>query len=193
MKKIILASSSPYRRALLHRLGLPFDSISPDIDETALENEGPAALVSRLAFQKVQAIAQDHPDAIIIGSDQVATINNEILTKPGNIDNAFMQLSTCSGNTVTFYTSLCVLDGTTGNQRKVVEPFIVGFRELSEQQIMRYLEIEQPFDCAGSFKSEGLGVTLFTHLSGRDPNSLVGLPLIELTSILQGLGLDPLG
>ena len=193
MKKIILASSSPYRRALLHRLGLPFDSISPNIDETALENEGPAALVSRLAYEKAHIITQDNPNAIVIGSDQVATINNQILTKPGNIETAYMQLSTCSGNTVTFYTSLCVLDGTTGNQRKVVEPFIVGFRDLSEQQIMRYLEIEQPFDCAGSFKSEGLGVTLFTHLSGRDPNSLVGLPLIELTSRLQILGLAPLG
>lgn len=192
MKKIILASSSPYRRALLHRLGLAFDSIAPNIDETALENEGPAALVSRLAYAKALAVAAHHPAAIIIGSDQVATINNEILTKPGNIENAFQQLSTCSGNTVTFYTSLCVLDGVSGKHHKIVEPFIVGFRELSEQQIMRYLEIEQPFDCAGSFKSEGLGVTLFTHLSGRDPNSLVGLPLIELTSILQRFGVDPL-
>lgn len=193
MKKLILASSSPYRRALLHRLNLPFDSISPDIDETPLDNEGPAALVSRLASEKALAVAKDMNNTVVIGSDQVATINNEILTKPGNIDNAFMQLMTCSGNTVTFYTSLCVIDTQTNTQRKIVEPFIVGFRELSEQQIMRYLEAEQPFDCAGSFKAEGLGVSLFTHLSGRDPNSLIGLPLIELTSILQQLGLDPLG
>ncbi len=193
MPRLILASSSPYRRELLQRLGLPFTCISPDIDETGLLNEGPEALVRRLARGKVDAIAKMHQDAIIIGSDQVASIGKSILTKPGNSKNALAQLQLCSGNTVTFYTSLHVLDGTTGQQYSTVEPFVVGFRELQEAQILRYIELEQPFDCAGSFKCEGLGITLFTHLSGRDPNALVGLPLIELTGMLQQLGVDPLG
>ncbi|MEN8814899.1 MAG: Maf family protein, partial [Glaciecola sp.] len=118
---------------------------------------------------------------------------NQILTKPGNMENATTQLLACSGNNVTFYTSLCVVDTQKNNHHQIVDTFTVGFRDLSIQQIKRYLEIEQPFDCAGSFKAEGMGITLFTHLSGRDPNSLIGLPLIQLTTILQELGLDPLG
>jgi len=193
MKNIVLASSSPYRHALLTRLNLPFQSISPDIDETPLNNEKPDALVSRLAYEKAFAIAKNVDNTVVIGSDQVATINNHILTKPGNMENAITQLLACSGNNVTFYTSLCVVDTQNSKHHQIVDTFTVGFRELSIQQIKRYLEIEKPFDCAGSFKAEGMGITLFTHLSGRDPNSLIGLPLIQLTSILQQLGLDPLG
>lgn len=193
MKNIVLASSSPYRHALLTRLNLPFQSISPDIDETPLNNEKPDALVSRLAYEKTFAIAKNVDNTVVIGSDQVATINNHILTKPGNMENAITQLLACSGNNVTFYTSLCVVDTQNSKHHQIVDTFTVGFRELSIQQIKRYLEIEKPFDCAGSFKAEGMGITLFTHLSGRDPNSLIGLPLIQLTSILQQLGLDPLG
>jgi len=193
MKKLILASSSPYRSALLQRLNLSFDALSPDIDEAPRKNESPEELVSRLASEKALVIAKDFDHAVVIGSDQVATVNNTILTKPGNINNALAQLMACSGNTVTFYTSLCVVVTQSNTQLNVVEPFTVGFRKLTEQQIMRYLQIEKPFDCAGSFKAEGMGITLFTHLSGRDPNSLIGLPLIALTSFLQQLGLDPLG
>lgn len=193
MKNIVLASSSPYRHALLTRLNLPYQSISPDIDETPLNNEQPDALVSRLAYEKAFAIAKNVDNTVVIGSDQVATINNHILTKPGNMENAITQLLACSGNNVTFYTSLCVVDTQDSKHHQIVDTFTVGFRELSIQQIKRYLEIEKPFDCAGSFKAEGMGITLFTHLSGRDPNSLIGLPLIQLTSILQQLGLDPLG
>lgn len=193
MKNIVLASSSPYRHALLTRLNLPFQSISPDIDETPLNNESPAELVSRLAYEKAFAIAKNFDNTLVIGSDQVATINNRILTKPGNMENAITQLLACSGNNVTFYTSLCVVDTQNSNHHQIVDTYTVGFRELSIQQIKRYLEIEQPFDCAGSFKAEGMGITLFTHLSGRDPNSLIGLPLIQLTDILLQLGLDPLG
>ena len=193
MKNIVLASSSPYRHALLTRLNLPFQSISPEIDETPLNNESPDALVSRLAYEKAFAIAKNVDNTVVIGSDQVATINNHILTKPGNMENAITQLLACSGNNVTFYTSLCVVDTQNSKHHQIVDTFTVGFRELSIQQIKRYLEIKKPFDCAGSFKAEGMGITLFTHLSGRDPNSLIGLPLIQLTSILQQLGLDPLG
>lgn len=193
MKKLILASSSPYRSALLQRLNLSFDALSPDIDETPRKNESPKELVSRLASEKALVIAKDFDHAVVIGSDQVAAVNNTILTKPGNMNNALSQLMACSGNTVTFYNSLCVVDTQSNTQLNVVEPFTVGFRKLTEQQIMRYLQIEKPFDCAGSFKAEGMGITLFTHLSGRDPNSLIGLPLIALTSFLQQLGLDPLG
>ena len=193
MKNIVLASSSPYRHALLSRLNLPFQSISPEIYETPLNNESPDALVSRLAYEKAFAIAKNIDNTVVIGSDQVATINNQILTKPGNMENATTQLLACSGNNVTFYTSLCVVDTQKNNHHQIVDTFTVGFRDLSIQQIKRYLEIEQPFDCAGSFKAEGMGITLFTHLSGRDPNSLIGLPLIQLTTILQELGLDPLG
>ena len=193
MKNIVLASSSPYRHALLTRLNLPFQSISPEIDETPLNNESPTELVSRLAYEKAFAIAKNFDNTLVIGSDQVATINNRILTKPGNMENAITQLLACSGNNVTFYTSLCVVDTQNSNHHQIVDTYTVGFRELSIQQIKRYLEIEQPFDCAGSFKAEGMGITLFTHLSGRDPNSLIGLPLIQLTDILLQLGLDPLG
>ncbi len=192
MKKIILASSSKYRRTLLNQLGLSYDSVSPEIDETPDKDESPAALVHRLAYQKAKVVAARQPNAITIASDQVACIDNTILTKPGNRDNAIAQLSQCSGQTVTFYTSLCVLLPEQEFEKTIVEPFIVGFRDLTQEQIEGYVDREQPFDCAGSFKSEGLGIALFKFLNGRDTNTLVGLPLIELTAILFELGVDVL-
>lgn len=192
MKKIILASSSKYRRTLLNQLGLSYDSVSPEIDETPAKDESPAALVHRLAYEKAKVVAVRQPNAITIASDQVACIDNTILTKPGNRDNAIAQLSQCSGQTVTFYTSLCVLLPEQEFEKTIVEPFIVGFRDLTQKQIEGYVDREQPFDCAGSFKSEGLGIALFKFLNGRDTNTLVGLPLIELTAILFELGVDVL-
>lgn len=192
MKKIILASSSKYRRTLLNQLGLSYDSVSPEIDETPGKDESPTALVHRLAYEKAKVVAARQPNAITIASDQVACIDNTILTKPGNRDNAIAQLSQCSGQTVTFYTSLCVLLPEQEFEKTIVEPFIVGFRDLTQEQIEGYVDREQPFDCAGSFKSEGLGIALFKFLNGRDTNTLVGLPLIELTAILFKLGVDVL-
>ncbi len=192
MKKIILASSSKYRRTLLNQLGLSYDSVSPDIDETPGKDESPAALVHRLAYAKAKVVAARQPNAITIASDQVACIDNTILTKPGNRDNAIAQLSQCSGQTVTFYTSLSVLLPEQEFEKTIVEPFIVGFRDLTQEQIEGYVDREQPFDCAGSFKSEGLGIALFKFLNGRDTNTLIGLPLIELTAILFELGVDVL-
>ena len=146
----------------------------------------------RLAYEKAKVVAARQPNAITIASDQVACIDNTILTKPGNRDNAIAQLSQCSGQTVTFYTSLCVLLPEQEFEKTIVEPFIVGFRDLTQEQIEGYVDREQPFDCAGSFKSEGLGIALFKFLNGRDTNTLVGLPLIELTAILFKLGVDVL-
>jgi MAF protein len=185
MLPLILASSSPYRRQLLARLGLKFDCQSPNIDETPLPGEKPQQLVKRLAEQKAAAVATDHPEALIIASDQVAALDGNILSKPGTDENALKQLSACRGRSVTFYTSLCLLNSQTGHQQLIVEPFTVHFRQLDEEQLKRYIAAEQPLDCAGSFKMEGLGISLFERLEGDDPNSLIGLPLIRLVSILQ--------
>ena len=185
MLPIILASSSPYRRELLGRLAIDFGCSSPDIDESALPDESPHSLVKRLAEQKAQAVAADYPQHLIIGSDQVASLEQRILTKPGNNENAKAQLSACSGKTVTFYTGLSLLNSKTGQQLSCVEPFSVKFRVLNEATIERYIAAEQPLDCAGSFKMEGLGISLFEKLNGDDPNSLVGLPLIRLIDMLK--------
>lgn len=182
---LLLASSSPYRRALLAKLGLPFDTASPDIDETPLLNEPAEKLVARLAEQKAQALAAHHPDAVIIGSDQVAEVAGNILGKPGDYENAFRQLKSCSGKIVTFYTGLSVHHPASRTTDTLVSPFEVGFRQLSDEEIKGYIEKETPFNCAGSFKSEGLGIALFSFMRGDDPNSLVGLPLIELLRILK--------
>ncbi len=191
-QKLILASSSKYRQSLMHKLGLAFDSIAPHIDETPEHNEGPAALVSRLAKQKALAVAEKHSDAIIIASDQVACLNDSILTKPLTTPNAHAQLSRCSGQTVTFYTSLAVYNGPTNHMDIIVEPYIVGFKTLTDEQIAFYIEQEKPLDCAGSFKCEGLGIALFSFLNGKDFNTLIGLPLIELTRLLEKNGVDVL-
>lgn len=192
MPSIILASSSPYRRRLLEQLGLTFEWASPDIDETALPGESPEALVERLARAKAQALAVRYPQHWIIGSDQIASFDNRILGKPGNIENARRQLHACRGQRVEFITGLCLLNSRDGKSETIVERFGVMFRELSDEQIDRYLEREQPFDCAGSFKVEGLGIALFERLEGDDPNALIGLPLIRLVTLLQRAGVDVL-
>ena len=189
---LILASSSTYRQSLMQKLGLKFDSIAPDIDETPENDEGPAALVSRLAKQKALAVAEKHPNALIIASDQVACLNDSILTKPYTVKNAHAQLARCSGKTVKFYTSLAVYNGLAETMDIIVEPYIVGFKTLTYEQIAFYIEQEKPLDCAGSFKCEGLGIALFSSLDGKDFNTLIGLPLIELTRLLAKNGIDVL-
>lgn len=185
---LTLASSSPFRRQLLERLGLEFDHLSPDIDETPAAGESPDSLVLRLARQKALKAADTHPDALIIGSDQVSLLDGEIAGKPGNRNNAIAQLKRASGRTVTFLTGLCLYNSRTGRQQRGCERFLVHFRTLSDDAIERYVDAEQPFQCAGGFKSEGLGISLFKGLEGRDPNALIGLPLIMLTDFLAAEG-----
>lgn len=185
---LLLASSSPFRRQLLDKLGLNFIHQSPDIDETRLAGESPVALVMRLAREKAAALADSHPDTLIIGSDQVAVIGDQVLGKPGTREKAIEQLSAASGQRVTFLTGLCLLNTATGRTQVACDPFHVQFRTLRPAQIERYVDAEQPLNCAGSFKSEGLGIVLFKALEGRDPNTLVGLPLILLTEFLAAEG-----
>jgi MAF protein len=188
MPKIVLASTSPFRRELLGKLGLSFDTDSPEIDESAHAGESPEQLVARLAEEKARAVAVRHPDSLIIGSDQVAVIEGSILGKPGSHDKAMAQLLAASGKSVRFLTGLCLFNSANGQTAVCVEPFEVVFRHLSEQQIDNYLRAEQPYNCAGSFKSEGLGIALFERLVGDDPNSLIGLPLIRLIRMLEQQG-----
>lgn len=191
---LVLASSSPWRRQLLTRLGLPFQCASPDIDETGLPAETAPELVERLARAKAAALAPRFPDHLIIGSDQVAALaDGTILGKPGTHEIAAGQLAQCSGSTVTFVTGLALMDTRNGTTDCLHEDFTVHFRTLSARQIDQYLLAEQPYDCAGSFRMEGLGIVLFRALEGRDPNSLVGLPLIALTDLLLARGVDILG
>lgn len=190
MPQLILASTSSFRKSLLEKLQLAFICLAPDTDETPRIGESAEALVQRLAQAKAEAIACDHPDALIIGSDQVAVLNNRIIGKPLSHDRATAQLRASSGQTITFYTGLCLHNSTTGNSDVLCDPFKVHFRTLSEAQIERYLHREQPYQCAGSFKSEGLGISLFNKLEGDDPNTLVGLPLIRLIELLQRQGIE---
>jgi MAF protein len=190
MPNIVLGSTSPFRRTLLDKLGVPFTVDSPDTDEAPLDGESPTALVTRLAEAKARAVGGHHPDALVIGSDQVACIGGQILGKPGNREAAIDQLNASSGNTVIFYTGLCLLNTASGKLQATVEPFAVRFRQLTHEQIENYIDREQPFNCAGSFKSEGLGITLFESLSGRDPNALIGLPLIALVDMLANEGIS---
>ncbi len=189
---LVLASTSPYRRALLGRLGLTFTTASPEVDETGAADEPAEALVTRLAEAKARAVAPTHPEALIIGSDQVAVIDGRVLGKPGNREAAIAQLERASGKTATFYTGLCLFNAATGRARTLNEPFRVHFRNLTPDQIAGYVDLEKPYDCAGSFKSEGLGIALFARLDGDDPNALIGLPLIRLVELLQAEGLDVL-
>jgi len=186
---IILGSTSPFRRALLEKLGINFDVDAPEVDEQRLEQETPEQLVIRLAKAKAAAVAKRHPDSLVIGSDQVACIDQQILGKPGNRDNAIRQLSLASGKRVTFYTGLCLYNGATGGVQESCELFHVHFRKLDRQQIERYLDTETPYNCAGSFKSEGLGISLFSRMEGDDPNALIGLPLIRLIAFLDVEGI----
>lgn len=192
MQTLVLASSSPYRRMLLDKLELPYQHASPDIDESPKPAEQPAALVKRLAIEKAQAIATQFDSAIIIGSDQVAVCDDVILGKPVTATKAHEQLKLLSGKRVTFLTGLAVMNTQHQTIDAIVEPFNVQFRTLSEQQIENYVAKEQPLNCAGSFKSEGLGIALFEKLEGDDPNSLIGLPLIQLTKMLLTQGIDVL-
>ncbi|MBM7454726.1 septum formation protein [Oceanisphaera litoralis] len=190
MARIILASSSPYRQQLLHKLGLDFQSCSPDIDERPRPGEPAIALVQRLAEQKARAVAGRYPQGLIIGSDQVCVNRGQILGKPGTRARAKAQLLAASGQRITFYTGLAVLDAASDRLHSMVEPFSVVFRPLSEAQLDRYLDREPALDCAGAFKCEGLGISLFERMEGRDPNSLVGLPLIALVELLGRFGVE---
>lgn len=189
---LILASSSPYRRALLERLGLPFTSVSPAVDETPLPGEQPRALVERLSLAKAEAVAASHPHSLVIGSDQVADHDGEVVGKPASHEAAVAQLLRSSGRQVTLYTGLALVHAASGTRRVVVEPFEVGFRELDRDTIERYLAIDKPYDCCGSLRVEGAGISLLSGLRGNDPNALVGLPLIRLCDLLAEQGIRPL-
>ena len=186
---LVLASTSPFRKQLLQRLGLVFETLSPEVDETALQGESAEALVKRLSEAKARAGARQYPDALIIGSDQVAVCAGDVLGKPGNHENARRQLVRLAGHRVSFLTGLCLYDAASGRLELDLVPYHVTFRDLTDQQIERYLGAEQPYNCAGSFKSEGLGISLFESMQGEDPNALIGLPLIRLVSWLNQAGI----
>lgn len=190
MLPILLASGSLYRRQLLDKLGIEYQWYAPDIDESLLPDEPAATLVVRLAEQKARALAAEYPRQLIIGSDQVAVLNGQILGKPGSFERAREQLMAASGTTVTFFTGLCLLNSATGNCQTSCENYSVTFRTLSATLIEKYLQQDQPFDCAGSFKAEGLGICLFSKLAGDDPNTLIGLPLIALITMLNNEGIN---
>ncbi len=182
---LVLASTSIYRKALLERFGLPFVTDRPEVDETPLPGEHPPQTAERLARAKAEAVAGRHPDALIIGSDQVAHIGDEVFGKPGTEARAIAQLTRMSGETVVFHTALCLFNARTGMAQLEAVPTEVRFRTLSREEIERYVATERPLDCAGSAKSEGLGITLLEALRGDDPNALVGLPLIALARMLR--------
>lgn len=188
--QLILASSSRYRRAMLERLRIPFESISPDVDETPHPGETPAALALRLSIAKAQAVAGKHPGSIVIGSDQVATIDGAPIGKPGNFERAQQQLRQLSGRVVEFHSALAVTDGQRIEQADIIT--YCHFRTLSEAAIDAYLRAEQPFDTAGSAKAESLGIALMESMRSDDPTAIIGLPLIALTGMLSRFGLDPL-
>lgn len=185
MPTLVLASTSAYRKELLTRLGLPFTTAAPEVDETPLPDETPPQLVRRLAELKARAVAARYPGALIIGSDQVAVIDGQILGKPGNHERAVAQLRLASGKRLDFFTGLCLFNAASSNLQVEVVSFGVIFRRLSDQQIENYLRREQPYHCAGSFKSEALGVALCERLDGEDPSALIGLPLIRLVRMLE--------
>lgn len=188
--KLVLASTSTYRRMLLERLQLPFEIVRPKTDETPLPGEAPTATAERLAVAKARAVAAFHPDALIIGSDQVAHLGSEIFGKPGSEARAIAQLQRMRGRTVAFHTAVAVLDARSGRVQCEAVPTLVRFRDLSDDEIHRYVAREQPLDCAGSAKAEGLGITLLDALSGDDPTALIGLPLIALSRMLRAEGVE---
>jgi len=185
---LVLASTSPFRKAILEKLHIPFETASPDVDESVLPGESPEQLVARLSEAKARAVASQFTDALIIGSDQVAVVDGQTLSKPGVHEKAVAQLKRASGKRVSFLTGLCLLNTKSNRAQVDVVPFNVIFRQLSEAQIENYLRKEQPYNCAGSFKSEGLGIALFERLEGSDPNTLIGLPLIRLIRMLESEG-----
>lgn len=185
---LVLASTSPHRRALLQRLGLPFTAVAPGVDETRSFREPIAELVKRLSRAKAEAVAKAHPGALIIGSDQAAEREGEILGKPGGHPEAVAQLRAASGKYLKFHTGLCLLDTRDGSRREHTDVTRVIFRTLKDEEIERYLQAEKPYDCAGSFKSEALGITLFEGIESSDPSALIGLPLIMLARFLRQAG-----
>ncbi len=187
---LILASSSEFRRQLLQKLLIPFNSISPKIDETAFDGEKPHQTALRWAQEKAQKIGAEYPHALVIGCDQVATLDGEQLGKPLNHQNATKQLQMMRGREVTFHSALCLYNAATGNMQAEVVPYLVRFRQLTDEQIENYLSKEQPYQCAGSAKSEGLGIVLMERMIGEDPNALIGLPLIKLITMLQNEGVN---
>jgi septum formation protein len=188
--RLILASSSPFRKQLLERLRLDFDCIAANVDESILEGETAVPYVRRLAREKALVIARQHPDAVVIGSDQCALLDDEILGKPGNHDNAMHQLRAAQGRCVMFHTAVCVMRLDSGIELLEEVPFEVEFRRLDDRQLDHYLRVEQPYQCAGSFKAEDYGACLFRRMRGDDPNALVGLPLFRLTEMLEAAGIE---
>ena len=189
---LILGSSSRYRRELLSRLRLPFEVLSPEVDEAALPGERPADMALRLALAKARAVAALRPEAVVIGSDQVADLDGEAIGKPGTHERAVAQLRRMSGRRVVFQTAVAVVRPATGFERVLLAPVQVRFRELGADEIEFYLRQEQPYDCAGSAKCETLGITLLASIDSDDPTALVGLPLIRTAELLRGAGIDPL-
>jgi septum formation protein len=188
--RLILASSSAYRRELLGRLRLPFEALAPDVDETPYPGEAPEATALRLARDKAAAIAARHPGALVIGSDQVATLDGAQIGKPGDHARALAQLQSMRGRSVLFHTALCLWDGRTGTFELEEVRTLVAFRDLPDAELDAYLRIEQPYDCAGSAKNEGLGIALLERIDSSDPTALTGLPLIALTGMLRRAGVS---
>lgn len=192
-RKLILGSTSAYRRELLSRLHIPFSVESPHVDETPLPGECPAALARRLALAKAQAVAQRFPDCVVIGSDQVADLDGQALGKPGDHERAVAQLRQMRGKTVVFQTAVAVVCQQSGFCQQALAPVKVTFRALDDDEIETYLRLEQPYDCAGSAKSEGLGIVLLQSIENDDPTALVGLPLIRTSQMLRAAGIALLG
>ena len=190
---LILGSTSRYRRELLTRLRVPFDVVSPDVDETPQPNETPQALACRLALAKAQAVAQQQPHAVVIGSDQVADLNGEPLGKPGTHERAVLQLQRMRGQTVVFQTAVAVVCQARQFAQTELAQIKVRFRDLSDAEIETYLRLEEPYDCAGSAKSEGLGIALLDAIDNDDPTALIGLPMIRTARLLRAAGIDLLG
>ena len=188
--RLVLASTSPYRRDLLARLRIPFETVAPDVDECPIPGETPPALALRLATAKACAAQAACPDALIIGCDQVAVVGTILLNKPGSHAKAVEQLALMSGQPVLFYTALCLLNACTTRQQTAIVPFTVHMRNLTSEAIERYLQSEKPYDCTGSARIESLGISLVARLEGDDPYALIGLPLIELCGMLRNEGVD---
>lgn len=191
-RRLVLGSTSRYRRALLERLGLPFEVAAPDIDETALPGEAPAATALRLAHAKARAVATRYPDALVIGSDQVADCDGRPIGKPGDRPRALAQLRALSGRTVVFHTGVALVDAASGRCQSELVDVQSTFRVLGDDEIGAYLDREAPYDCAGAVKSEALGIALFDRIASDDPTALIGLPLIALARLLRAEGVDPL-